>query len=226
MLLEWLNSIYYAIFSIGWISNAFWNILISVFGIIFTVFFVDRRAKKREDERWQPAKGIVNSKVFSELLRIVYLLNPKTANEKDFRHYQFGPLLVATPYDVTKLKNADVTISGNKLKGLNHLSIKTLVDVNERIDKIINDFPQLIDPELLSMLIYLQEIFPIYIDKFNHYLNIENDDREGSIDTKILSDWVIDILLLLTKKTLNLKIKQIAWFQSLIRVINIVYLQE
>lgn len=199
MFLEWLNTIYNAIFSNGWISNVFWNIIISILGIIFTVFIIDRNAKKREDERWEPAKGIVNSKVFSELLRIVYLLIPKSANEQNFHSYQFGPISVGTPYDVTTLKNADVTISGNKLKGLNSLSVKPLVDVNERIDKIINDFPQLIDPELLSMLIYLQELIPIYIDKFKDYLLIENDDREGSIDMKPLMQMVINILLFITK---------------------------
>jgi hypothetical protein len=67
MLLNWLNNFFITIFVPGWISSVFWNVVVGLFGIYFTVYFVDRRAKKREEKKNKPARDYV----YSQLVNLI-----------------------------------------------------------------------------------------------------------------------------------------------------------
>ena len=196
-----LHNIFTAIFAPGWVSGVFWNVAVSLFTILFTVHCVDKRAKKREDERWQPAKDNIYYNLFWSLTTIAHFLRlSQKWKEEKYYHYHFGEYFVATRYDVNNLKYQEVEFANNVLDDLSPYALSKLEDVSKKIDDLMNNYPQLFEPDLLSQLLHLKERLESNIAILNRYLTIESGDRKKSIDLRPMTEYVFSLLAWLSKR--------------------------
>jgi hypothetical protein len=199
--MECITNILATIFATGWVSGVFWNVVVSLFTIWFTVHFVDKRAKKREDERWQPAKDNIYYNLFWSLTTIVHFLRlSQKWKEEKYYHYHFGEYFVATHYDINNLKYQEVDSASNSLEVLNPYTVSKLEDVSKKIDDLMNNYPQLFEPDLLGQLLHLKERLESNIAILSHYLAIEPDKGKKNIELLPMSEYVFSILIWLSNK--------------------------
>jgi hypothetical protein len=197
----YLNNIFNAIFAPGWISGVFWNVVVSLFVIWFTVYFVDKRAKKREDERWQPAKDNIYYNLFWSLTTIVHFLRLSNKwKENKYYHYHFGEYFVATRYDVANLKHQEVDFTNNSPELLSPYAVSKLEDVSKKIDDLMNNYPQLFEPDLLGQLLRLKESLEPNIAILNRHLASEQDRQKNNIDLSPMIKYVFSLLVWLSNK--------------------------
>ena len=198
-----LNNFFKLIFVSGWQAAIFWNAVVSLVAIIFTVVFIDQSAKKRETKRWLPAKNNVYSKLLGSLITIVsYLgMSHKWIEDRLYIYY-FGVYFIGVHYDLKKLKYKEVEdFSGNSLMGLDEYTVEQLENALKNINSLLDDFLQLFEPDLVDKVFRVRERIPPVIAKLNHYLNIDNDDREGSISLVLLAEEIFPLLVWLSKRT-------------------------
>jgi len=208
MLANWITNIYSTIFPSGWISGLFWNIVVTIFGIFFTVYFVDRRAKKREEKRWQPAKDNLHYKLFYEILAVTGFLLQSSDEPAERKHYRyfFGSYYVATSIDVKSIKLKEllqkgIFLTGIKLQGLDEYTVSKLEKTSNNIQSLLNEYPHLFEPELLNFVLRFQDRITPLFDELNRYLAIDTDEREGKINLNPLAEEAIPLLLWLSLHT-------------------------
>lgn len=203
MLQDCLNNLYITIFAPGWLSGVFWNCVVGLLGIIFTVYFVDRKAKEREDKRWQPAKDNVYYKLFWSLGTMADSLGMthKWREDEYYYFYYFGVYFIGIFYDVKNIKPQDEKFSGYALEGLNGTTVSRVEEALETIDNLIDNYPQLLEPDLLNLVMRLKERLHPVVTELYHYLGIDPDDREGSIDLQPLAEEICSLFVWLSKRT-------------------------
>jgi hypothetical protein len=204
---KWIETIITTIFFPGWISGIFWNMVVGLFGIYFTVLFVDKRAKKREEKRWQPAKDNLHYNLFWLLSEIVHFLNLSEKWQQDtYFHYFWGSYFVTTRYDIKDLNFREVEFTGNSIKGLNTYTVSQLESISRKIDELINHSSQLLEPELLNKLFHFKEKFPSILAILNRYIEVDSDDREGDIDLQSIAEEIFFLFTWLSKRTSRITI--------------------
>jgi hypothetical protein len=197
--MDLINTIRTTIFVPGWVSTVFWNGVVGYLVFYFTVRVVDNKAKKREQELWQPAKDNIYYNLFWSLTTIADSLRLSQKWKVDkYYYYHFGDYFVAIRYDVNDLKYQEVKSAS--LDDLSPYTVSSLENASKEIDALMHNHPQLFEPDLLGQLLPFKERLESDITILNRYLTIGSDFKKGSVDLQPMTQYVFALLAWLSKR--------------------------
>jgi hypothetical protein len=158
MLLNWLNNFFITIFVPGWISSVFWNVVVGLFGIYFTVYFVDRRAKKREEKKNKPARDYVYSQLVNLINSFYQEVTPIfPVGEDRLEWWKFGEAwgIINNFYQGLD-ENQCIQKLTKLLESQKTLQVEDYEEIFTQLDGILAQSTYLFDPELLRLLAQLK----------------------------------------------------------------------
>jgi hypothetical protein len=142
------------------------NLVAELFGIVVTVFFVDRLIQKREEARWLPSKYYLYSRLISHFDEVMWAAAPFLMSGSKYI-YEFGDAVATTLEVNVDFSNPETSkeIWSKVNKRLSEISsdqtaevLHTLIREKEEIDKILASSIALIEPSLSSTLMKLQRV--------------------------------------------------------------------
>ena len=166
-------------------SDLLLNLIAEIFGIVITVFWIDRLLKRREREqeekRWRPAKDILYYRLAYSVWSLLVYLKPKEERDTDTKFvYLFGKDAVHSPIDFSKAVNLPArdyvsSIIDSFDDSMNEM-IKRKTDSAENI---LDVYTQLLEPEFLHLLMDYKYLAGEVKGFYERYLKAKNDPNSN-----------------------------------------------
>ena len=206
MILEWLKN---SLLAPGWISNVFWDFVVGLLVFLFTVYFVDRSAKKRDEKRWKPSIDIVHSQILSLMSNFLTLiLRPITEDDLKLVGYRFGEVQVTLIDRLAKVDKKDrFKVIQRSINPRNSFDYKDFEELGRRLADILAISGFLLGPEILSLLVKLngevENIIRIKTGGFPTEIIIKNFDVYRMQEIINIVGQIIDYLNKIADNTLE-----------------------
>ena len=198
--------------------NDLWlNLLAEGIGIVVTVFVIDRLLKYREEKRWHPAKNLLYSKLFAIANDFLIHFIPVEYCKIEVVVYYFGEseVMVGIEIDNNLLPELVENNFGlaDSIPETGFIDIETIEALKNDIKDILSNSIELIEPELLSQLLDLENslAFLLKLDEMS------KSNANDGITEDVLKKPIVTVSLikhwLLSK--VSRKINQEEYFQEM-----------
>ncbi|PKO16811.1 MAG: hypothetical protein CVU39_06230 [Chloroflexi bacterium HGW-Chloroflexi-10] len=167
--------------------NDLWlNLLSEGVGIVVTVFVIDRLLKNREKNRWLPAKNFLYSKLFTLTNDFLVHFIPVQYWKIESVVYVFGECEVMVGFEIDYDLFPEMVANNFGLEEsvpqTGFTDIETLETLSNEIKDVLSNYIELIEPELLSKLLDLEDTL-VFLLKLNE---MSKSDANLNITTNVL----------------------------------------
>ncbi len=180
------------------------NLLAEAIGILITVIWVDSIIKKRERERWKPAKNVVYYRLTELVWQVFVYFSPLSLYKgSESVVISFGKIDTGTVKDISSL-DLGMSVLGPLLKEewanqeLGPWLVEQrmyMTEIKKTIDGIVNDATVFLEPEVLSLVLLLREEVDNFFLFLSNLLFVTDETEEthllnwASFHTVITLAW-------------------------------------
>lgn len=173
------------------------NLISGIIDIAITVGVIDALLKKREKDKWKPAKGLLLSDLLNITDELIFELLPRQSRKINQVSYKFGNTTTTTTVTINKkdLSGIDDEILKNINYYINNNNLGAIDDVHTQLDYVLRFSSIIMQPVLFNHLLRLDRALTRYkhLRLGNADINVESE--KATVSQKFIP-YYLDVLTL------------------------------
>ncbi len=172
------------------IENLTLNIITEALGIIVTVLIIDRIIKRNDEKRWKPVKSALFAEIFRSTQDILYQM-PREFTKTSNGYYLFGNTSASSRVEIIEpFPMPDPLTEGldHRIKHIPHkVNVPNLFDAHRRINEAVDKTGFMLPPDLLELILELNERFRLLELLHNDSTDFNSDDDKRKQLASVIS---------------------------------------